>query len=90
MLWDKWSHTRKVRALSTMDEYVRTHGDTTAYNYWCDSIKKLEANTNVEEIYETIADNDELFSNALFVFYIAATTDTSWLDQVAKVMMKNK
>ena len=78
--WQSWSQTRKVRALTIMDDYVKKHADLTAYDYWRNEIKSLfPTSTDRAEILNSIASDDALFADALFVFYIAITTDTSWL-----------
>lgn len=74
-----WSTARKMRALSLMDDYVRNHAPSYGADHWrknCPLGKSLE---ETESIRANIANNDELFTNALWAFYIALTTNLDWL-----------
>lgn len=74
--FSNWSTDRKVRALGLMDEYLRKHVSRSTYDIeW----EKGGAHPYQAEKCLKIAENDDLFVNALFCFYICLTTDLSWL-----------
>ena len=88
--WSDWSLTRKVRSLEIMDEYVRKYAEFACVNYWHDEIFGMCSSSEPDEVYREIASDDNKYADALFVFYIASTTDTSWLDDAVKKLASRR
>lgn len=92
----KWSVTRRVRSLEKMGAYVEKHAEKIGVEYWHDEISGLSTlsassqaeEIRTEEIYKEIALSDEKFADALFIFYIAVTTSTKWLQDIAKAFLQ--
>lgn len=74
-----WSTARKIRALSLMDEYVKKHAPGYGLRFWRENCPYGKAPEETEANKRMIAEDESLFINALWAFYIALTTDLSWL-----------
>ena len=84
-----WSVSRRIRALITMEEYIAKHASYEGKYYWENhGYVKCDLQEEMEKIREKIAEDDTMFTNALFSFYIALTTDTSWMNGAAKALTK--
>ncbi len=74
--WQSWNSITRIHTLKTMDSYVRNHAEAIGIRYWNDNLKP----------FEEIVSDDEEYSNIFFVFFVAITTDTSWLDCIVKAI----
>lgn len=77
-IFSEWSVDRKIRALELMDEYLKKNTSRSIYEtQWAE---KYGVKPKVfPEKAKEIAENENLFVNTLFGFYICLTTDLSWL-----------
>lgn len=76
------SHRIRFEMIKKMEDYVYTHSEHIGVMWWDNEIHKLSTRTKPDEIIEDISQNDEKCIDALYIFYVAVITDTSWLDVV--------
>lgn len=79
--WSKWSTSRRIRSLEIMEDFVMKKTPFESQRYWHEEVYPSGASP---EEKQRVAADDTLYANALFAFYIAVTTDTSWLDGLVK------
>ena len=74
--FSNWSIDRKIRALELMDKYLKKNVPRSVYDIeW----ERHGAHPFQRERCREIAEDDDLFIEALFCFYVCLTTDLSWL-----------
>lgn len=74
-----WAVDRKISALELMEQYVQKNATGTGEMHWHQHGCGLGSTAEeTHEIRQKIAQDDEKFINALWAFYVALTTDTSW------------
>lgn len=87
--FSNWDTEQKIGALSNMTAYVEKHAPL-CLDYWYShgcGIGKTPDETR--EIMHHVANDETLFINALFAFFVAVTLDLKWMRLIGKAFMKD-
>ena len=86
--FSNWTTAQKIGALSNMNSYVEKHAPE-CLDYWhshgCDIGKTAD---ETRQIMQTVANDETLFINALFAFFVAVVLDIDWMNSVAKAFIR--